>query len=83
LRYQQDEDEAPVLVAKGEGELARAIVHAARAYGIPVVQDVPVARALSELSEGDAIPSSLYEAIAVILRDVLDQADSDDDRPGG
>jgi flagellar biosynthesis protein FlhB len=80
LRYQQDEDEAPVLVARGEGELARAIVDAARAYGIPIVQDVPVAQALSELSEGDAIPPSLYEAVAVILRDVLDQADRDNDR---
>ncbi len=75
LRYRDGEDEAPVLVAKGEGQLARRIVEAARAYGIPVVRDVPVARALSELAEGEPIPASLYEAVALILRDVQEQAE--------
>jgi flagellar biosynthesis protein FlhB len=77
LRYREDEDEAPTLVAKGQGELARRMVEAAHAYGIPVVQDVTVARALSELTEGDAIPSGLYEAVAVILRDILEQTEGD------
>lgn len=73
LRYVEGEDEAPVLLAKGEGDLARRIVEAAEAYGIPVVQDIPVARALAELTEGDPIPPGLYEAVAVILRDILEQ----------
>ena len=70
LRYLQDGDEAPVLVAKGEGELARRIVEAAHAYGIPVVRDVSVAQALSTLQDGDAIPASLYEAVALILQEL-------------
>lgn len=70
LRYREEEDDAPMLVAKGEGELARRIVDAARAYGIPVVQDVPVARALAALQEGDAIPAAMYEAVATILREL-------------
>ena len=76
LRYVEGEDEAPLLIAKGEGDLARQIVEAAHAYGIPVVQDVPVARALAELTEGDSIPPGLYEAVAIILRDILEQEES-------
>jgi flagellar biosynthesis protein FlhB len=70
LRYVAAEDEAPRIVAQGEGELARHIVEAARAYGIPCIRDVPVARALCELELGDEIPEALYEAVAEILREV-------------
>jgi flagellar biosynthesis protein FlhB len=77
LRYQTGKDdapsdEAPVVVASGEGELAARIVQAARAYGVPIVRDVPLARALLELQVGDAIPEILYEAVAEILRDVAE-----------
>ena len=70
LRYVDEEDAAPKLVAQGEGDLARYIVEAARAYGIPCIRDVPVARALRELEIGDEIPEALYEAVAEILREV-------------
>jgi flagellar biosynthesis protein FlhB len=70
LRYVEGEDEAPRVVATADGELARRIQEAARAYGIPIVRDVPVARALSELEVGDSIPEALYEAVAEILREV-------------
>lgn len=70
LRYREDEDEAPRVVAQGQGELAHRIVEAARAYGVPCVVDVPVARALSELEPGDEIPEALYEAVAEILREL-------------
>lgn len=75
LRYVDGEDAAPRVVASGQGELARRIVEAARAYGIPCIQDVPVARALAELEVGDEIPEALYEAVAEILREVLEMQD--------
>jgi type III secretion protein U len=71
LRYDEKEgDEAPVVVASGEGDLAARIVQAARDYGVPVVRDVPLAQALLELEVGAAIPEALYEAVAEILREV-------------
>jgi flagellar biosynthesis protein FlhB len=73
LRYVEDLDTAPKLVAQGEGELARRIMEAARAYGIPCIHDVPLARALRELELGDEIPEALYEAVAEILRTLLEQ----------
>ncbi len=69
LRYDECEsDAAPVVVASGRGELAARIVEAANAYGIPVLRDVPLARALIELEMDEAIPEALYEAVAEILR---------------
>jgi flagellar biosynthesis protein FlhB len=70
LRYdEEDGDEAPVVVASGHGDFAARIVDAARAYGVPVLQDIPLARALVELEVGNAIPEALYEAVAEILRE--------------
>jgi flagellar biosynthesis protein FlhB len=70
LRYVEGEDDAPKVVATADGELAQKIQEAARAYGIPIIRDVPVARALSELEVGDTIPEALYEAVAEILREI-------------
>jgi len=69
LSYDEGEDEAPRVVARGEGELARRMLTAAQQWGIPIVRDVPLARALAELSVGDEIPEALYEAVAEVLRE--------------
>ena len=70
LRYDEEEgDDAPLVLAVGEGDLAKRIVEAARAYGVPVLRDVPLARALVELEPGERIPEELYEAVAEILRE--------------
>jgi flagellar biosynthesis protein FlhB len=77
LRYETTEggggDEAPVLVASGHGDLAKQIIEAARQYGVPVLRDVPLARALVELEVGDEIPEALYEAVAEILREAWEE----------
>jgi flagellar biosynthesis protein FlhB len=80
LRYVEGQDESPTVVASGEGELAKLMMDAARAYGVPVVRDVPVARALRELEVGDAIPEALYEAVAEILREVWSAEEANEER---
>lgn len=75
LKYNEEEELAPSVVAQGQGEMAKLIIEAARAYGVPIVRDVPVARALNELEIGDEIPEVLYEAVAEILREIW-QAES-------
>lgn len=75
LSYDDQGEGAPKIVAKGQGALARQLMDAARAYGIPIVRDVPVARALHELELGDEIPEALYEAVAEILREVWEQSE--------
>ena len=82
LHYVEDADDAPRVVAQGAGDLARRMIEAAHAYGIPVVRDVPVARALSELQVGDEIPEALYEAVATILREAWATLPPDPDPRG-
>jgi flagellar biosynthesis protein FlhB len=77
LRYdEEDGDEAPVVLASGHGDLAARIVDAARAYGVPILQDIPLARALVELEVGSPIPEALYEAVAEILREAWSENDA-------
>lgn len=71
LRYQDGDDEAPTVIAHGEGDLAKRLIEAAHVYGVPVVRDVPVAHALRELELGTEIPEALYEAVAEVLRELL------------
>jgi flagellar biosynthesis protein FlhB len=68
LRHERDGEDAPLVVAKGTGLAAARIRSAARRAGVPIVRDVPLARALHRLAEvGDEIPEELYEAAAAVL----------------
>lgn len=75
LRYTGEggEEEAPTLLAKGQGAIAARMIEAARAWGVPIVRDEPVARALHDLEVGAEIPEVLYEAVAEILRAAWEQ----------
>lgn len=68
LRYEEQENEAPVVLAKGAGVLAQRIREVARDHDVPVVQNPPVARLLyREVDIGEEIPANLYQAVAEIL----------------
>lgn len=68
LRYREKEDDAPVVVAKGAGVLARRIRELAKEHQIPLVENKQVARMLFQQVElGQAIPVELYQAVAEIL----------------
>ena len=68
LRYKENLDKAPVVVAKGMDFLAQRIKEKAREYDIAIVENKPVARALYAACEvDDEIPPELYQAIADIL----------------
>jgi flagellar biosynthesis protein FlhB len=77
LRYDADGEGAPAVVAQGEGAFAQRLITAARAYGVSVVRDIPVARALRELRVGDEIPEELYEAVAEILKELWEHGDGE------
>jgi flagellar biosynthesis protein len=67
LRYDPEKDRAPVVVAKGKGDLAERIVEIARREGIPVVEDKDLIEALLRVEVFEEIPPQLYEAVARVL----------------
>ncbi|MDI6703092.1 MAG: flagellar biosynthesis protein FlhB [bacterium] len=68
IRYVAEYMAAPVVVAKGEGFVARRIVEIAEKAGIPVVENKPLAEALYRSTEvGEEIPEELYRAVAEVL----------------
>ena len=62
-----DRVRAPIVKAKGEGELADDIVSLAQEHGIYVAEDPALAETLSNLELNQEIPESIYTSIAVIL----------------
>ncbi|MBE2252112.1 MAG: EscU/YscU/HrcU family type III secretion system export apparatus switch protein [Myxococcus sp.] len=68
VRYRKDEDAAPRVVAKGKGVLAEAMRDAARSNGIPIVQDIPLARLLfKKVKTGGQVPKETFKAVAAVL----------------
>ncbi|MBX3155923.1 MAG: EscU/YscU/HrcU family type III secretion system export apparatus switch protein [Deltaproteobacteria bacterium] len=68
LRYDEDKDRAPIVVAKGTDEMAAKIREIARQSGVPILSRPPLARALHKhVKEGRAIPSNLFRAVAEVL----------------
>jgi flagellar biosynthetic protein FlhB len=68
LRYDIEKMAAPIVIAKGADQVALRIQEIAREHDVPVAQIPPLARYLySQLEIGEAIPMSLFEAIAKIL----------------
>jgi flagellar biosynthetic protein FlhB len=68
LRYDRENESAPVVVARGEQAFARRIKAVATQLGVPIVENPPVARMLYKFGAvGKPIPSNLYRAVAEIL----------------
>jgi flagellar biosynthetic protein FlhB len=75
LRYDQDKDAAPVCVAKGVDEVALRIREVAKEAGVPMVENVPLARALyASVEVDDSVPREHFEAVAKVIGFVLNTA---------
>ena len=68
IQYQQNKHHAPIVVAKGVDHLALRIREMAAEAKIPVVENVPLARALYKQCEiGDFVPRELFAGVAEVL----------------
>lgn len=81
LRYDEDRDRAPKVVAKGMRMHAEKIKELARHYGIPILRNVPLAQSLHKLDIDEEIPEELYEAVAEILAFVMKVREEQEPRP--
>ena len=68
LQYEMGVTDLPVVVAKGEGALAEQIKQAAEEAGVPILQNVPLARGINEkVALDDYVDSEFFDAVAEVL----------------
>ena len=68
LRYKPEEDDAPIVLAKGQDAVALRIVQIAEEHNIPAIENVALARALYAQTElNQFIPQELYGPVAEVL----------------
>jgi flagellar biosynthetic protein FlhB len=71
LKYEPGKS-APRVIAKGQGEIAARIRARATEEGVPMVRDIPLARAIhAACALGQEIPVELYDAVARVLAFVM------------
>ncbi len=76
LQYDAEKMGAPVIVAKGRGELALKIRELAKEHNVPLFEAPPLARALYAHCELEqAIPNTLYTAVAEVMAYVYQLSD--------
>jgi flagellar biosynthetic protein FlhB len=68
LSYDKDKMVAPKVVAKGADFMAQRIKAIAAEAGVPMVENVPLARAIfKSVKVGQVIPRTLFQAVAEVL----------------
>ena len=68
LKYDPQMSTAPKVLAKGTELIAQQIIEIAQEYGIPIIENIPLARALFRLVRvNQDIPPELYRAVAEVL----------------
>ena len=72
LKYNKDLDNAPKLIAKGQGEVAKEIIKRAKEHNIHIKEDSDLIEVLYALDINDEIPESLYMVIAKLLSELYE-----------
>lgn len=74
LKYNAEQDVAPVVIASGYGSIAEKIIDIAEQKGIPVFRDDSAASLMCMLEVGSNIPPELYEIVAAVYCQLLEKA---------
>jgi len=75
LRYDPAVDAAPVCMAKGVDDVALRIREKAKEHNIPLVENVPLARALfASVEVEETVPREHFEAVAKVIGFVMNTA---------
>ncbi len=68
VRYRRKKDRAPKVIAKGKGKQAERMRALAVEHGVPIVQNIPLARFLvRKVRVGQEVPAEVYQAVAGVL----------------
>jgi flagellar biosynthesis protein len=67
LKYDQKNDKAPRVIAKGRGDIAAKIIAVAKEHNVPLCEDKNLIQILEALDLETEIPAELYRAVAEVL----------------
>lgn len=72
LRYDQDKEKSPRVIATGKGETAENIIKIAQLHNLPIQEDADLVELLSKVELDKEIPEKLYLAVAEVFRFLYD-----------
>lgn len=67
LRYDKKKENAPRVVAKGEGQSAENIIKIAELHNLPIKKDEDLMELLSKVELDKEVPEALYKAVAEVF----------------
>ena len=67
LRYNEQEESAPRVIAAGQGHIATKIIELAKEAGVYVKGDSDLVNLLAQIDLGKEIPTELFQTVADIL----------------
>lgn len=67
IRFNEQADKAPTVVAQGRGQLAAKIIEMAKQHNVQMEEDSGLVQNLLDIDLGDNIPPQLYSVMAEIL----------------
>lgn len=67
LRYDTQKENAPRVVAKGEGKTAENIIKIAELNNLPIKKDEDLIELLSKVELDKEVPEALYRAVAEVF----------------
>jgi flagellar biosynthesis protein len=67
LRYNTTQENAPKVIAKGEGKTAQKIIDLAKENDIPIQKDEDLVEMLSKVELDQEIPPQMYKAVAEVF----------------
>lgn len=67
LRYDTTKENAPRVVAKGEGQSAENIIKIAELHNLPIKKDEDLIELLSKVELDKEVPQALYRAVAEVF----------------
>jgi len=71
MEWSRDSMVAPIVIAKGQDNMAQRIKSIARDNDVPVIENKPLARGLyAEVEIGEIIPEKYYQVMAIVFAEV-------------
>lgn len=67
LRYDKEKENAPRVMAKGEGHMAENIIKIAELHKLPIKKDEDLIELLSKVEINKEVPEALYKAVAEVF----------------